>query len=426
MKNSSFVDEAKIYVEGGRGGNGCVSFRREKYVPRGGPDGGDGGHGGSVILEGREGMRTLLDYHFKKHYKAGKGEHGQGKLRHGKSGDDLVLPVPLGTVVRDEDGNIIGEILEDGQRLVVAAGGRGGRGNAHFVSSVRQAPTIAEKGEPGEKRWITLELRLLADVGLVGFPNAGKSTLISRISKARPKIADYPFTTLTPNLGTVKLPDGRTFVVCDLPGIIEGASQGKGLGTRFLRHISRAVILVYLIDLADETRDPVQTFEILQKEVGSYDAKLLERPFVVAGNKIDVPAARKKGEAIRTYFEEKGIPFFLISAATGEGLEPFLYHLADMVHSTPREIVETPREVIIPAQEDSFEVIKVDEGVFEVKGKVVERMVNMTDMENEEAVIRLQKKLKNLGVEEALKESGAREGDTVIIAGIEFDFYPES
>lgn len=371
-------------------------------------------------------MRTLLDYHFKKHYRAEKGEHGQGKLRHGRDGKDLILPVPLGTIVRDDQGNFIGEVLRHGQQLLVAAGGRGGRGNAHFVSSVRQAPTIAEKGEPGEKRWINLELRLLADAGLVGFPNAGKSTLISRISRARPKIADYPFTTLTPNLGTVQLPDGRSFVVCDLPGIIEGASQGKGLGTRFLRHISRAAVLVYLLDLTDETRDPVQAFETLREEVREYDESLSARPFIVAGNKIDVPSARSKGEAIKPYFEEKEIPFFLISAATGEGVDVLLYRLADEVYRTPREMIETEEHVVVPVKESGFEVVKISEGVFEVRGRAVERMVNMTDMENEEAVIRLQKKLVNLGVEEALKESGAREGDTVVIAGIEFDFYPES
>lgn len=426
MSEAKFIDEVKIYVEGGRGGNGCVSFRREKYVPRGGPDGGDGGKGGSVILIGDVSKRTLLDYHFKRHYKAEKGAHGQGKLKSGKDGKDLVLPVPLGTVIKDENGRIIGEILKHGQKVIVARGGKGGRGNAKFATSIRQAPSFCEKGEPGESRWIKLELRILADVGLVGFPNAGKSTLISRVSKARPKIADYPFTTLIPHPGTVFLPDGRTFVICDLPGIIEGASLGKGLGTRFLRHISRAAIILYVLDLASPEIEPEEAFKVLQNELKSYDASLLKRAFLVAGNKIDIPEAREKVERVSKYFSSLDIRFFPISAATGEGVEKLLYALADEVSKTPREIVAGEPEIIIPEIPEDIKIKKIADGVFEVTGRAVEMAALTTDIENEEAVLHLQKKFARFDLEEKLLKAGAKRGDTVIIAGIEFDFEPDN
>lgn len=418
-----FIDEAKIYVEGGRGGDGCVSFRREKYVPRGGPDGGNGGRGGHVVLRGSDSVRTLIDYHFKRHYKAERGEHGKGKLQHGRNGEDIVLPVPVGTVVYDEAGDVIGEILQVGQELVVARGGRGGYGNAHFVNSVRQAPTLRELGEPGEARWIRLELRLLSDVGLVGFPNAGKSTLISRISKAKPKIADYPFTTLSPHLGTVRLEDGRSFVVCDLPGIIEGASEGRGLGIKFLKHISRSAVIVIVLDLTDPRIEPEEAYKKLLNELRKYDPSLVERVRVVAGNKIDIPEAREKVEGLKQFFEKKKALFYPVSAVTGEGLNDLLYALADIVYSTEREIVPLETRTVIPKVE-GFEV-EAYEDYFEVKGREVERAVAMTDFENEESVLNLQKKLKKWGVEEALRRAGAEKGDTVVIRGIEFDFMPE-
>lgn len=419
-----FIDEAKIYVEGGKGGDGCVSFRREKFVPRGGPDGGNGGRGGHVILVGSSSVRTLLDYHYKSHYKAEKGEHGKGKLQHGRDGKDLRLLVPLGTVIYDDEGRVIGEILEEGQQIVVARGGKGGRGNASFVNSVRQAPTLRELGEPGEARWIRLELRLLADVGLVGFPNAGKSTLISRVSKARPKIADYPFTTLNPHLGTVRLEDGRTFVICDLPGIIEGASEGKGLGLKFLKHISRSAVILILLDLQDPTYEPEVAYETLINELKQYDPSLLKRVRIVAGNKIDIPEARKKVPRVADYFAKLDIPFFPISAVTGEGINPLLYKLADEVERNPREIVEKEPDVIVPEVEE-ITVTKLDENVYEVKGKKVEQAVSMTDFDNEESVLYLQKKLKKMGVEEKLIEAGAKEGDTIVIGRVQFDFFPE-
>lgn len=419
-----FIDEATIYVKGGRGGDGCVSFRREKYVPRGGPDGGNGGRGGHVILVGSSSVRTLLDFHYKRHYKAGKGEHGKGKFQNGRDGKDLYLQVPIGTIVYDENQEVLGEILEEGQTIIVAHGGKGGRGNASFVSSVRQAPTMRELGEPGEARTIRLELRLLADVGVVGFPNAGKSTFISRISNAKPKIADYPFTTLNPHLGTVRLEDGRTFVICDLPGIIEGASEGKGLGLKFLKHISRAAVILIMLDLIDPKKEPIEAYNALLHELKKYDETLTERVRVVAGNKIDVPEAVNKSKEVEKYFKEIGVPYFAISAVTGEGVDRLIYKLAEEVEKYPRQLVKSEHHVIKP-EADDIKVLKLDEGVYEVKGKKVERAVNMTDFENEESVIYLQKKLKKMGVEEKLLEAGAKKGDTVVIGKIKFDFIPE-
>jgi GTP-binding protein len=427
IREPRFIDEATIHVAAGAGGNGCVSFRREKYVPRGGPDGGDGGDGGSVILRGDASKRTLYDYHLQRHYKAQRGGHGRGSKRHGEKGEDLVLPVPVGTVVKDEQGRMIGEILEDGQELVVARGGAGGRGNAHFVSSVRQAPHFAEKGLPGEERWITLELRLLADVGLVGLPNAGKSTLISVISRARPKIADYPFTTLTPQLGTVSLPDGRTFVVCDLPGLIEGAAEGKGLGTRFLRHLSRTAVLAYVIDLAG----PIpfaEALDTLRSEIERYDASLLERPQLVVGTKLDLPEARAAVEDAR---RTSPLPLYPISAVTGEGLQELLYKLGDLVEKTPREVVLPDIVVVEPAhrgtsrQSREVTITRLDDRVFAVSGEYLDKAVLATDLENEEAVLRLVQKMRRLELDEKLLAAGARRGDTIVIAGYEFEFEPD-
>lgn len=424
MSKAKFIDEAKIYVEAGRGGNGCVSFRREKYVPRGGPDGGDGGRGGSVILEGSASMRTLLDYHFKRYYKASHGEHGQGKEKNGKSGEDIVLPVPIGTVVRDENGELLGEILKEKQRLTVALGGTGGRGNLHFVTSTRQAPGFAEQGEPGEKKQIFLELRLLADVGLVGFPNAGKSTLISSVSKAKPKIADYPFTTLTPHLGAVYLPDGRSFVMCDLPGLIKGSSEGKGLGVKFLRHISRTAVLLFVLDMSslDSAKDQIR---ILQDEIRKYDAELLKRPFIVAGTKIDIPEARERAERLKGSFFTANIKFFPVSAVTKEGISELLYALIEEVEKFPREVVASETKVIVPEGEPEIKIHQIKKGLFEVKGKEVDKAVAMTDMENEEALLYLQRKLKRFDLEKRLLKAGAKRNDTIVIAGVEFDFEPD-
>lgn len=329
-----FVDQAKIHVKAGDGGRGCVSFRREKYVPRGGPDGGDGGKGGDVILQADRQRNTLVDFRYIRTFKAPNGAHGQGSLKQGKSGEDLVIKVPVGTVVKDaESGEILADLVEDHQTVVIAKGGRGGRGNARFVSSTHQAPRESEPGVPGEERDLLLELKLLADVGLVGFPNAGKSSLISRISAAKPKIADYPFTTLTPHLGVVKVSETKSFVVADIPGLIEGASQGAGLGFQFLRHIERTKVLVYVIDISGSSgRDPLSDYYALAKELSSYNEELVRRPQVVAGNKIDILIDPSKFEELKRFCSEKEIPFFPISAVTGEGTQELVNYLAKLLN----------------------------------------------------------------------------------------------
>ncbi|MER3448167.1 MAG: GTPase ObgE [Candidatus Dadabacteria bacterium] len=321
-----FVDEAKIYVKSGRGGRGCVSFRHEKFVPRGGPNGGDGGNGGDVIIIGRENMTSLLDYHYRQHYRAKDGENGKGKDQHGKNAPALLIPVPLGTVVRDFlTGEVLGDITENNQTLVVARGGRGGRGNTRFATSTNQAPRYAQPGEEGEERTLILELKLLADVGIIGFPNAGKSTLISRISAARPKIADYPFTTLIPNLGVVSYNEGKTFVVADIPGLIKGAHEGAGLGIKFLRHIERTKVLIHLLDLSPFTeRDPIEDYRIMNDELESYSPELKNKPQIIVPNKIDITEAKEKLEETKSYFKKLGVKVFPISSATGEGIKELI------------------------------------------------------------------------------------------------------
>lgn len=325
-----FIDEAKIYVKAGDGGRGCVSFRREKYVPRGGPNGGDGGNGGDVVMLARENLSSLLDHRYQQHYKAKRGEHGRGKDQHGKNAPTLYVPVPLGTVIMDYDtGEILGDLTEDGETLIVAKGGRGGRGNARFVSSTNQAPKYAEPGGEGEERTLHLELKLLADVGIMGFPNAGKSTLISRISAARPKVADYPFTTLVPNLGVVSYGDGKTFVVADIPGLIEGAHEGAGLGIQFLRHIERTKLLIHVLDLSPITeRNPIEDYETMNKELRAYSEELSRKPQIVVPNKIDITEAREKLKDVKKYFDKAGIKIFPISSATGEGIKELVRETA--------------------------------------------------------------------------------------------------
>jgi GTP-binding protein len=328
-----FIDEAKIYVKAGDGGRGCVSFRREKYVPRGGPDGGDGGNGADVIMIARRNMTSLLDYRYQRHYKAKRGVHGKGKDQHGKNAEDLLIPVPLGTMIKDfESGAFYGDLTEDGQTLVIARGGKGGRGNARFVTATNQAPKEAEPGVPGQEKTLKLELKLLADVGLLGFPNAGKSTLISRVSAARPKIADYPFTTLVPNLGVVSYGDGATFILADIPGLIEGAHEGAGLGIQFLRHIERTKILIHLLDLSPMTqRDPIEDYAAMNRELKSYNEELSKTPQIVALNKIDITEAREVLETIEKHFNELGIKTFPISSATGEGTKELVWEVAKQV-----------------------------------------------------------------------------------------------
>jgi GTP-binding protein len=326
-----FIDEIDVYVQGGDGGAGCVSFRREKYVPRGGPDGGDGGDGGSVWLEADPALTTLLDFHYKRHYKAERGQHGKGANRHGAGGDDLILRVPLGTVVSDRDtGEALGDLTEPGERVLAMAGARGGRGNARFASSINRAPRRADLGRPGDGRWLHLELKLLADVGVIGFPNAGKSTLVSRLSAATPKIADYPFTTLAPTLGIVRLDVERTFVIADLPGLIPGASEGKGLGHQFLRHTERTRLLVHVLDLDPQTgRDPLDDLAVIDAELAAYSPELAERPQIIVANKADLfaPGAPELAR-IERHCRSAGVPFHAISAATGAGLPELVRSIA--------------------------------------------------------------------------------------------------
>ena len=321
-----FVDETDIFVKGGDGGAGCVSFRREKYVPRGGPDGGDGGDGGSVWLEADPALTTLLDYHYRRHYHAERGQHGEGANRRGASGADLVLRVPIGTVVADRTtGERLGDLTAPGQRLLAARGARGGRGNARFATSTNRAPRRADLGRPGAERWLRLELKLLADVGVIGFPNAGKSTLVSRVSAAKPKIADYPFTTLAPTLGIVRVDDECTFVIADLPGLIPGAAEGRGLGHQFLRHTERTRLLLHILDLDPQTaREPIDDLLVINRELAAYSPELAERPQIVVANKVDLPDALARYRAIELHCAAHGLPFQAISAVTGEGLAELL------------------------------------------------------------------------------------------------------
>jgi GTP-binding protein len=417
-----FFDVAKIYVKGGDGGNGCVAMRREKYVPMGGPWGGDGGRGGNIIFRVEEGLRTLVDFRYKRHYKADRGRHGEGKNMYGASGEDLIVRVPAGTLVKDDDtGEIIADLVRNGQEVVVARGGRGGRGNAHFATHDHKAPKMAEKGEPGEERWLILELKLLADVGLVGFPNAGKSSLISRVSAAKPKIADYPFTTITPNLGVVRVDEARSFVMADIPGLIEGAHTGAGLGHDFLKHIERTRLLIHVLDTGgSEGRDPVADFQATKRELSLYNPMLGTMPQVIAANKMDLAESAENLHRLEEAYGDK-YEIFPISAATGDGLDKMIYRVADLIDQIP---VKEPESIPIPVvhrAEPRFSVYR-EEGVFLVRGKEIERHVAMTDMGNEEAVERLQWIIKRMGIEDELKSAGIKEGDTVRIGKFEFEY----
>ncbi|GAB4275007.1 MAG: GTPase ObgE [Coriobacteriia bacterium] len=425
-----FVDEAKIFVRGGDGGAGCMSFRREKYKPRGGPDGGDGGKGGDVILRADRGLSTLAEFKFKRHFKAERGRHGEGSRKDGRDGADLVIRVPVGCVVRDaETKEVLADLVRHGQEVVVARGGMGGKGNPHFVTPTRRAPAFAEKGEPGHERWIEIELKLLADVALVGMPNAGKSTLISRVSHAKPKIAEYPFTTLVPNLGVVKAGE-YSYVMADVPGLIEGASEGVGLGHAFLRHIERSAVIAHIVDATGgfEGRDVVHDVEVIERELAAHDASLAQRPTVLVANKCDVEGSGGAVSRIREVASARGVPFFAVSALTGEGLRELTLHLGEQVRQVRKSIASAmdepaPERVYRATREGAkdFEVSRVGPGRFLVEGEVVERWVVMTDMENEEAVAYLQKRLARAGIERALVEAGARDGDEVQIGAVSFN-----
>lgn len=422
-----FYDYAKVHMKAGDGGNGIVAWRREKYVPMGGPAGGDGGDGGSIILEADNGLRTLIDFRYQTHYKAERGGHGQGSNMHGKNAEDQVLKVPVGTVVRNaETQQILADLISHGQRVIVAKGGRGGRGNTHFVSSTHRAPTLAENGDAGEDLWITLELKLLADVGLLGFPNVGKSTIISHVSAAKPKIADYHFTTITPNLGMVKVDEGRSFVMADIPGLIEGAADGAGLGHRFLRHTERTKVLVHVLDISgSESRDPLEDFQIVNQELEKYNASLMKRPMVIVANKIDIPSSDENLARLKETLGEYEI--FPVSAATGQGLKPLVYRLAQLVEEAVIEDISfvTEDEVKITTvkkEEVKFVIEKNEEDIFVVSGPEIERHWRRTNFANEDAVSRFLQIVEAMGVVKALREKGCQDGDTVRIKDIEFDF----
>ena len=422
-----FFDRAKIYVQAGNGGNGSAHFRREKFVPMGGPDGGDGGRGGSVYLVADPGMNTLVDYHYHPHYKAKAGGAGAGQKMHGAKGDDLYLKVPTGTVIRNaETAEIVADLTEPEQEVMVARGGRGGLGNVHFATATNQAPREAQRGEPGEEVTLELELKLIADVGLVGYPNAGKSTLLSVVTAARPKIADYPFTTLVPNLGVAVVGDptrgdDTSFVLADIPGLIEGAAQGVGLGHEFLRHVERTRLLLHLIDGLSE-KDPWEEFEAINRELSEYSAELATRPQIVVLTKMDLQEARDKWPALRQRAEEQGLPALAISSATGEGVQELMNRTAERLREIKLDEADQRKlqaatapangVVLRPEPEDHFAVEEVEDG-FRVRGKRVERMVAMTDTENREAMERLERQFRKLGVTAALEEAGVMPGDHV-------------
>lgn len=413
----SFVDEARIHVAAGDGGHGAVTFHREPYKPKGGPDGGDGGRGGSVILRADRSVGTLLDLRDHPHIKATHGGKGERARKHGANGKDRIVLVPPGTVVYDIDGTLLADLAAEEQEFVAAAGGRGGRGNSRFTTATRRAPSFAENGEPGDELDLRLELRLLADVGLVGFPNAGKSTLIARISRAKPKIADYPFTTLTPNLGVVSV-DDTSFVVADIPGLVPGAAQGKGLGHQFLRHVRRAAVLVYMCDLAALDRDPVEDIDILRSELADYDAELAERPSVLVATKID--AGAEAWPRVKERYPD-ALP---ISAVSGENIESLLARLRDEVQ-TARRAAPAPVGYVRHIVRDAPVKVEREDRGWRVRSRRAELAVAATNLDDEEALARLQRKLIALGVERALAQAGAAKGDEVRLGPATFDFLPD-
>ncbi|WP_314945342.1 GTPase ObgE [Olsenella uli] len=440
MPTNTFTDLCRINVKGGDGGAGCMSFRREAFVPKGGPDGGDGGNGGSVILEADPQLSSLIDYRFKHHFRAERATHGRGARRHGSDGKDLVLRVPLGTVVRELDPETmepafdIADLTYAGQRVVVAPGGMGGRGNIHFVTSVRRAPAFAEKGEPAREHWIELEMKLMADAALVGMPSVGKSSLIARLSAARPKIADYPFTTLAPNLGMVRSRTGASFVVADVPGLIEGASEGRGLGHEFLRHIERTALILHVVDMTGgyEQRDAIEDYEAINAELKAYASELADRPQIVVANKCDMPGTGGSIERLRAVAERDARPFFAVSAATGMGLAELTTRCALEVAALRRSLaLDTPEDDIDMSalaerrrqQRDRAVSIRMEStGIWRVGGGAVERMVVQTDWENDEAVIYLQHRFDKIGLDDKLVKAGCKVGDEVRILGYAFTF----
>ncbi|UFJ39042.1 GTPase ObgE [Brevibacillus humidisoli] len=422
-----FVDQVKIYVKGGDGGNGSVAFRREKYVPLGGPAGGDGGRGGDVVFLVDEGLNTLMDFRYQRHFKAQRGENGRSKSQHGASAEDMIVRVPPGTIVTDADtGETIADLIENGQRAVIAKGGRGGRGNIRFANPANPAPHIAENGEPGQERHVILELKLIADVGLVGYPSVGKSTLLASVTAARPKIGAYHFTTIAPNLGVVDAGE-RSFVLADLPGLIEGAHEGHGLGHQFLRHIERTRLLIHVLDMAgSEGRDPYEDYLQINEELKLYNVKLEERPQIIAANKMDLPEAEEHLQHFRERMPD--VKVYPISAATKQGVRELMQAAAEILETIPKkplveEVAEVEERVVFRAEPEPvpFQITRENE-VFVVQGDKIEKLVRMTNLNSYDSIQRFARMMRSMGVDQALRERGAKDGDTVRIGEMEFEF----
>lgn len=425
-----FIDTAKIFIKSGDGGNGSVSFRREKYVPNGGPDGGDAGRGGDVVFVVDDNLRTLLDFRYKKKHAAERGGDGAASNCYGRDGQDLIIKVPPGTVIKDaESGRIIADMVVDKQRVVAAKGGRGGKGNAKFATATRQAPNFAEPGGSGEEKWVILELKLLADVGLIGFPNVGKSTILSVVTAAKPKIANYHFTTITPNLGVVDIPGGKSFVLADIPGLIEGAHEGIGLGHEFLRHIERTKLLIHVVDISGvEGRNPIEDFEKINEELKLHSEKLSKKQQIIAANKSDLPDAEENFEVFEKEMSSRGYKIFRISAATNSGLRELMLYAGDLLDKIPDE---EPEE-IVPDSEGYFKLeeekdekgyeITVKDGAYIIEGPYVDRIFMKVNIHDNESLKYFQKTIKRKGIIDELKQMGIKDGDTVRMNDFEFDF----
>ncbi|ADD02133.1 GTP-binding protein Obg/CgtA [Thermoanaerobacter mathranii subsp. mathranii str. A3] len=421
-----FIDTARIYIKAGDGGNGVISFRREKYVAYGGPDGGDGGKGGDVIFIADPNLSTLLDFKYKKRYIAQNGENGRGKNQYGKNGEDLYIKVPVGTlIINDETGEIIADLVKPNQKAIVLRGGRGGRGNAKFATSTLKTPRFAESGEKGKEMWVRLELKLLADVGLIGFPNAGKSTLLASCTRARPKIANYPFTTLTPNLGVVEY-KGKSFVMADIPGLIEGAHRGEGLGHDFLRHIERTKMLIHVVDVsASEGRDPIEDFEKINEELKLYSERLLTLPQIVAANKIDIQSGKENYPAFEKEIKKRGYEVYPISALTKEGIDKLLDKAIEILSSIPVEEIKDVPEVIVytPPEEEETLNVEVKDNTYYLSGTKIDKLLKRVNLQDEHSLRYFEILLRKSGVIDALKEKGFKSGDTINVRDFEFEYY---
>ena len=426
-KNKMFTDYAKIIIKSGNGGDGAVTFRREKYVAAGGPDGGDGGKGGSIYFRVDPNANTLVDFRYTKKFKAENGENGSGSNKYGKAGEDLYIDVPIGTIIKDaETGKVVADLSEEGQEELVLKGGRGGKGNSHFATATRQVPRFAQAGEDGEEKEVILELKLLADVGLLGFPNVGKSTFLSRVTDAKPKIANYHFTTIEPNLGVVKAKNGESFVIADIPGIIEGASEGVGLGIQFLRHVERTRLLLHVIDVSGiEGRNPVEDYYTINKELKEYSEKLATRKQILVANKLDIMQDDTGLKELEELAKKEGLELFKISGVTGEGIEKLLNRVTEVLKTLPKEeIVNVEDKVVYTLEDDEDQfTIRKDGDTYIVEGKAVNRLMGRINIDDNESMYYFQKKLKELGIEAELKKQGICEGDYVKMLNWTFEWY---